>query len=139
MLSSSLNLRKGQPPLVMERFDLLEVWRPYLIVKGLEEWMIEDVDMIKDHFQAEANGAQIQSIDVHGSETIIMFASPQGTKPALGSLGVCGGHWVYVEVTGCLWGGGSLGVCGGHWVLVGWGVTGCIWGGHWIYVGCMFG
>ena len=89
VLSSSLNLHRDQPPLVVEQFDLKKVWHPYLIVKGLEEWMIEDIDMIKNHFQAEANGAQIQSIEVHGSETIIiMFASPQGTKiRALGCMG----------------------------------------------------
>lgn len=62
----------------MERFDLMEVWRPYLIARGLEEWITSDI--IKDHFKAEANGATVEFVEVQGTEAKITFANPQGIK-----------------------------------------------------------
>lgn len=62
----------------MERFDLMEVWRPYLIARGLEEWI--DKDMIAEHFEAEANGAKVELVEVleRGREAKISFRTPQG-------------------------------------------------------------
>lgn len=60
----------------MERFDLTEVWRPYLIVRGLEEWI--DKDLVADHFKESANGAAIEFVEVHDNEAKIMFLNPQG-------------------------------------------------------------
>ncbi len=83
VLSCEVNLGKGKPPLIVERFDLMQVWCPYLIVKGLEfEDMFEDTDdveeMIKDHFEDIANGAKIESIELKGTEAQISFLQPQG-------------------------------------------------------------
>lgn len=60
----------------MKRFDLMEVCHPYLIARGVEEWITSDV--IKDHFEAEANGATVEFIEMHGTNARITFINPQG-------------------------------------------------------------
>lgn len=81
ILSNKIILNKAMKlPLIMERFDLIEVWRPYLFVRGLEYWI--DKDSIAEHFEAEANGAKIEyvELDKKGTEARIMFTDPQGIK-----------------------------------------------------------
>ena len=80
MLSCGLNLKKASPPLVVEHFDLMQVWRPFLIVKGLEfeeEDEISD-ELIKDEFESLAGGAKIESIKLNGTEAKISFLHPPG-------------------------------------------------------------
>lgn len=90
MQSSGLTLGKNKPPLLMERIDLVEVWRPYLIARGLEEWI--EKDMIAQHFQAEAGGAKVELVEVleRGREAKISFNNPQGsTDLAFHGVKVC--------------------------------------------------
>ena len=56
----------------------MEVWRPYLVARGLEEWI--DDSMIAEHFEAEANGAKVECVEVveRGTEAKISFCNPQG-------------------------------------------------------------
>ena len=77
---SGLTLEKAKPPLLVERFDLMEVWRPYLIARGLEEWITKDV--IEEHFAAEAGGAKVESVEVRerGREAKVVFLNPQGQQ-----------------------------------------------------------
>ena len=55
--------------------ECFEVW---LLVRGLEDWI--DKASIAEHFEAEANGAKIEYIelDKEGTEARIMFIDPQG-------------------------------------------------------------
>lgn len=76
VLDSELKLSKRGQPLEMEYFDLTEVWRPYLVVSGLEDWIRED--MVEDHFEELVNGAAIESVEIHENEAKIMFRNPQG-------------------------------------------------------------
>ncbi len=84
VLNTEIFLHKKDPSslLAMERFDLsdLEAFPPYLLVRGLEDWFTEE--MLEEHFEAEAQGAKIKSVDVTGSEAKIVFADPQGSMVA---------------------------------------------------------
>lgn len=60
----------------MERFDLTEVWRPYLVVRGLEEWI--EKDFIEEHFREISKGAAIEYVEIEGTEAKIMFLNSQG-------------------------------------------------------------
>ena len=64
--------------MLVEHIDLVEVWRPYLIARGLEEWI--DKETIAEHFEAEANGAKVELVEVleRGREAKIFFYNPQG-------------------------------------------------------------
>ncbi len=55
VLNTEIFLLKKDPSsqLTMERLDLSEVFPPYLLVRGLEDW-----EMLKKHFKAEAQGAK---------------------------------------------------------------------------------
>ena len=35
-------------------------------------------DILKQHFQAEANGAEVASVTIAGTEAQIIFTNPQG-------------------------------------------------------------
>ena len=59
----------------------MEVWRPFLIVRGIEfeeeeEDMIDE-EMVKDHFEA-ISGAKIEVIELKGTEAKISFIHPEG-------------------------------------------------------------
>jgi hypothetical protein len=62
----------------MKHIDLTEVWRPYLVARGLEDWIEKSV--IEDHFKDLAKGAAIEYvvIEAEGTEAKIMFQDPQG-------------------------------------------------------------
>ena len=60
----------------MERIDLTEVWRPYLVVRGLEDWI--EKEFIEEHFRELARGAAIEYVAVESTEAKIMFVDPQG-------------------------------------------------------------
>lgn len=79
VLSNEIFLNNAMKlPLIIERFDLMEVWCPYLFVRGLEDWI--NKDSIAEHFEAEANGAKVEyvELDKEGTEARVMFIDPQG-------------------------------------------------------------
>ncbi len=86
VLNTEIFLHKKDPSslLAMERFDLSEAFPPYLLVRGLEDWFTEE--MLEEHFEAEAQGAKIESVDVTGSEAKIVFSNPQGIISMVASL-----------------------------------------------------
>ena len=77
ILNSELKLAKAGPPLAVERCDLVDVWRPYLVVRGLEDWISKEI--IEEHFEETANGAKIESIEIHDCEAKIVFINSQST------------------------------------------------------------
>ncbi len=80
LLSSSISLSrklKKKPPVVMVKIDLVDIKLFYLTVKGLEEWM--DEDMVRDHFKAEAKGEDMESVVIKDGTAVIKFARPRGT------------------------------------------------------------
>lgn len=50
---------------------------PYLVVRGLEEWI--EKDFIEEHFREISEGAAIEYIEIEGTEAMIMFHDSQGT------------------------------------------------------------
>ena len=78
MLSCGLNLGRSKPPLIVEHFDLMQVWCPFLIVRGLEfeEDMVNE-EMVRDHFEA-ISGTKIESIELKGTEAKISFIQLEG-------------------------------------------------------------
>ena len=63
---------------MMERIDLMDVKQFCLIIRGLEDWMNEELELVKDHFKAEANGEIVQSVVVEDETAVIKFARPKG-------------------------------------------------------------
>ena len=58
-----------------------EVCHPFLLVRGWDkEWndIMDMEDILKQHFQAEANGAEVASVAIAGTEAQIIFTNPQG-------------------------------------------------------------
>ena len=53
----------------------MEVWRPYLIVRGLEDWIAKEI--VEEHFEDTASGAKIESIEIENDEAKIMFMNSQ--------------------------------------------------------------
>ena len=64
----------------------MQVWCPFLIVKGLdfdeEEDEAESKDLIKDHFE-DISQAKIESIELKGTEAKISFINPQGIATSM--------------------------------------------------------
>ena len=84
VLNTELKLSKDKPPLFIERCDLTEVWRPYLMVRGLEDWIEEEY--VEEHFKELAKGAAIEFVKIKDNEAEIMFINPQGTNRGLECL-----------------------------------------------------
>ena len=84
LLTCNLTMKKQGHLLTVERLDLMEVWQPYLVVKGLEDWM--DGSMIEEPFADMTEGAKIESIIVENGEAKITFTNPQGRKITRHSL-----------------------------------------------------
>ena len=60
----------------VEEIDLHKIWQPYLIVKGFPPFVNDQ--LLKQHFQTAANGAEIQSIEMKKGEASITYVNPQG-------------------------------------------------------------
>ena len=75
VLNTELKLSKDKPPLFIERCDLAKVLRPYLVVRGLEDWIEEYVE---EHFKEIAKGAAIEFVKIKDNAAEIMFVNPQG-------------------------------------------------------------
>lgn len=61
--------------------ESMEDGLPYLLVRGWEEEWNDIMDMeavLKKHFEAEANGAEVASVIIKGTEARIMFKNSQG-------------------------------------------------------------
>ena len=81
IVESELKLTKAGDPLVTERFDLMKVQNPCLMVGGLEHWM--DKDILQQHFE-EMTQAKIEFIEIQdGGRAKIMFINPQGNLQKL--------------------------------------------------------
>ena len=63
--------------LSIEEIDLNQVYRPYLIVRGLPPFMNQQTEFLKTHFETLSN-AQIQSIEFKGEEVLVHFVNPTG-------------------------------------------------------------
>ena len=63
--------------LSIEEIDLNQVYRPYLIVRGLPPFMSQQTQFLKTHFETLSN-AQIQSIEFKGEEALVHFVDPTG-------------------------------------------------------------
>ena len=75
VLSKSHTIRKC--PITVEEIDLLQVWQPYLIVKGFPSFVNDQ--MLSQHFKGEAGGAEVESVEiVEGSEARIFYMDPIG-------------------------------------------------------------
>lgn len=61
----------------MEHFDLTEVWQPYLVVSGLEDWIEKHV--IEEHFRDISKGAVIEFVEIEGTKAKIFFLNSQGS------------------------------------------------------------
>jgi hypothetical protein len=59
----------------------MENRHPYLVVRGWnKEWndLMNMEVMLKKHFEAEANGAEVASVTIEGTEAQIIFYNSQG-------------------------------------------------------------
>ena len=74
VVSKSHTLRKTL--VTVEEVDLLRVWQPYLIVRGFPPFVNEQ--MLKNHFKGTANGAEVESVELKGSEAHIVYEDPKG-------------------------------------------------------------
>ena len=63
--------------LSVEEIDLNDVYRPYLIVRGLPPFMCQQTEFLKMHFQTLSN-AQIQSLEFKGEEAFVHFVDSSG-------------------------------------------------------------
>ena len=63
--------------LSIEEIDLNQVYRPFLIVRGLPPFMSQQTEYLKSHFETLSN-AQIQSVEFKGAEALVHFADPRG-------------------------------------------------------------
>ena len=55
--------------------------RHYLVVRGWDkEWnyLMNMEEVLKKHFEAEANGAEVASVRIKDTEAQIIFSNPQG-------------------------------------------------------------
>jgi hypothetical protein len=62
---------------------------PYLVVRGWnKEWndLMNMEVMLKKHFEAEANGAEVASVAIEGTEAQIIFCNSQGKKNCVSEL-----------------------------------------------------
>ena len=60
----------------VEEIDLHKIWEPYLIVKGFPPFVNDQ--LLRQHFQTAANGAEIQSIEMKKGEASVTYVNPQG-------------------------------------------------------------
>ena len=60
----------------VEEIDLHKIWEPYLIVKGFPPFVNDQ--LLRQHFQTAANGAEIQSIEMKKGEALVTYVNPQG-------------------------------------------------------------
>ena len=63
--------------LSIEEIDLNQIYRPYLIVRGIPSFMSQQIEFLKSHFETKSS-AQVQSIEFKGAEALIHFADPRG-------------------------------------------------------------
>lgn len=63
--------------LSIDEVDLNQVYRHYLIVRGLPPFMSQQTEFLKTHFETLSN-AQIQSIEFKGEEAFVRFVDPTG-------------------------------------------------------------
>ena len=63
-------------PVTVEEVDLLEIMQPYLIVKGFPPFVNDE--MLTQHFKAAANHAEVESIQLKGSEAAIFYVDSKG-------------------------------------------------------------
>lgn len=66
----------------IQEIDLNEVYRPYLIVRGLPPFMSEQTAFLKSHFE-NLSDTHIQSLEVRGKDAFIHFVDPSGTLTVL--------------------------------------------------------
>ena len=59
----------------VEEIDLHQVWQPYLVVKGFPPFVT--VQLLKQHFEKVASGAEIQSVEIKGGEASIVYVNPK--------------------------------------------------------------
>jgi len=90
LLMSSFSLKKKRPLLLVEKVDMVDVKSFCLRVKGLEDWM--DEEMVKEHFSSEAGGEAVESVELEEGIAIIRYARPKGNSWVSGraELGACG-------------------------------------------------
>ena len=73
---TSFSLKRKRPVLMMEKIDLMGIKRFYLRVKGLEDWM--DEEMVKEHFYSEAGRQTVESVEIEEGTAIIRYACSKG-------------------------------------------------------------
>ena len=74
VVSKSHTIRKCS--VAVEEVDLLEILQPYLVVKGFPPFVNDQ--MLTDHFKAAANDAEVDSIQLKGSEATVFYVDPKG-------------------------------------------------------------